>query len=63
MGQFVRVRIPGIGEWSQPASKPLREDVGEELVEGSEHDTPYADVPVVPAATEPRRRTARGTNS
>ena len=43
--RFVRVRIPGVGEWSQPAEKPLREDVGEVLVEASEHVTPYRDYP------------------
>lgn len=48
---FVRVRIPGVGEWSQSAGKELREDVGEELVPGSEHDAPYADVPEPPNET------------
>ena len=45
MGMWVRVRIAGVGEWSQPADKPLRREVGEQLVEGSEHDEPYRDYP------------------
>jgi hypothetical protein len=50
---FVRVRIPGVGEWSQEADKPLREDVGEELVPDSEHDVRYADAPEPPNETPP----------
>jgi hypothetical protein len=42
---WVRVRIPGVGEWSQPESKPLREEAGEVLVEGSGHEVPYRDYP------------------
>lgn len=42
---WVRVRIEGVGEWSQPADRPLREDVGERLVPGSEHEVPYRDHP------------------
>lgn len=50
---WVRVRIDGVGEWSQLAGQPLREDVGEYVVEGSEHDTPYRDHPEPPDALRP----------
>jgi len=50
---FVRVRIPGVGEWSQLAEKPLREDVGEHLLEGSEHAEPYRDYPEPPDDARP----------
>lgn len=50
---FVRVLIEGVGEWSQPADKPLREDVGEQLVPGSEHETPYRDHPEPPDENRP----------
>lgn len=51
--KWVRVRIPGVGEWSQAADKPLREDVGEQLVPGSEHETPYRDYPEPPDVLRP----------
>jgi hypothetical protein len=42
---YVRVMIPGVGEWSQRADKSLRVDVGEVLVPDSEHEAPYRDYP------------------
>jgi hypothetical protein len=50
---WVRVRIPGVGEWSQPAEKPLREDVGEHLVPDSGHEVPYRDHPEPPDEARP----------
>lgn len=51
--RYVRVRIPGVGEWSQLAEKPLRVDVGEVLVEASEHAEPYRDFPEPPDENRP----------
>jgi hypothetical protein len=51
---WVRVRIKGVGEWSQPADKPLREDLGEQLVPDSEHEAPYRDHPEPDDENRPR---------
>ena len=51
--RYVRVRIPGVGEWSQLAEKPLRPEVGEVLVEASEHAEPYRDYPEPPDENRP----------
>lgn len=54
---YQRVRIPGVGEWSQPVEKALRE--GEEIVPGDPTPFPLPDAPEQPQSPQQSRPARR----